>query len=95
MRTPRTGSESSGAPLSTRLAGSALAIMPSAAMRTEGSASCNSARAAASVPGLVWGCASVAAVARTIAGAAGLAASSSRPGKARTPCVSPACKVLP
>jgi hypothetical protein len=47
------------------------------------------------VPGLDVRLASVAAVARMIAGASGWLASSSRPGKAAAPCVSPACRVVP
>ncbi|EXI74832.1 MAG: hypothetical protein AW07_01443 [Candidatus Accumulibacter sp. SK-11] len=64
-------------------------------MRTNGSGSCSISRAACSVPGPAWGWASVAAVARTIAGAAGFLASSSNLGRALAPCVVPACSVGP
>ena len=55
MRTPRTGSASSGAAPAPGSAGSAGAIMPSAAMRTDGSASCSSLRAAGRCAGLSIG----------------------------------------
>ena len=95
IRTPSTGSESSGDTLSTRLTGSARATMPSAAMRTDGSLSLSSSRAASNVPGFAFGWASVTAVARMMAGASGFFARSSNRGKASAPWVAPACRVGP
>ena len=67
IRTPRIGSDSSGAIRRRRAARSRTSARPIAAMRTDGSASAISFSPSRAVPWRGWPCASVAAAARTMA----------------------------